>query len=747
MLPTKTESASRPASASTLIEQYPLQPQKIIKKTAQTLLVIVPALLVCALGTLAVGQGGWWSIGALMLLALVSVGVYYYETLYYRNYFYDLTPEGLVIGKGVIGRWKVTLPRHKVQEVYIDQDLLDRIFGLYDLHLSTATDISARESHMDGLGGAQAQELRTLLVRWIGEGRTTAEEGVAAGDARATGARMTGDRTNEARMMGDRATQGRTAAAAGAAATTAVIAPEALGADPSGQVPYMIWNLLLGALGLLFLFPPLVLLAPAFAVVAYLDYKALRYELRPEGIFIRSGFFIPKESIYLYRNIQDVEDSQGILDRLIGLHTLSVKTMTGASAAGSKLAYLRKDDAQRWRDRVLQSSRMAADGPGRLAYASQSTTTASATEQKTTLRQSGTARETSRLGGTPLPAQAMPFRNHFMQEAKYTSATVAVIWVLLGLLVVGMANLLVPALGWMGVLFFLGLGLLHGAAVLVFAWISMVSYYYELDPQVVRIRQRFITLSEKQIPYGKIQDVERDVSLVQSFIGLATLKLETGSKEYMSRGNPAVSASMANERIPALESADAQALKERITQRMGIGLKGLGNDPLVGIVPLDSRKPLKKTVSWILLFAGAIAVLKIIFIGLGMGLTNTASLFSLALLWDKVLFTIMVIGFIVTGIKYLYEREYYKRYYYDMNKDVLLIRKGVFGSRELTVPLERIQDVFVDRDILDRVFGLYDVYVSTATERSILNAHIDGLNAEHAEAVALMLVEAIAEKK
>ena len=102
---------------------------------------------------------------------------------------------------------------------------------------------------------------------------------------------------------------------------------------------------------------------------------------------------------------------------------------------------------------------------------------------------------------------------------------------------------------------------------------------------------------------------------------------------------------------------------------------------------------------------------------------------------------------IAIGAKYWYEREYLRKYFYDLNDDVLAIRKGVFGSRELTIPFAKIQEVFINRDILDLVFGLYDVYVSTATGRSILNAHLDGLEQDNAEKAALLIIEKIAASK
>jgi len=52
----------------------------------------------------------------------------------------------------------------------------------------------------------------------------------------------------------------------------------------------------------------------------------------------------------------------------------------------------------------------------------------------------------------------------------------------------------------------------------------------------------------------------------------------------------------------------------------------------------------------------------------------------------------------------------------------------------------------VDRDLLDVVFGLYDVHVSTPTFLSGLAAHIDGVNAENAEKLKNIILHMVKAK-
>ncbi|MEM5883174.1 MAG: PH domain-containing protein [Candidatus Aenigmatarchaeota archaeon] len=98
-------------------------------------------------------------------------------------------------------------------------------------------------------------------------------------------------------------------------------------------------------------------------------------------------------------------------------------------------------------------------------------------------------------------------------------------------------------------------------------------------------------------------------------------------------------------------------------------------------------------------------------------------------------------------VEFLYQREYFKRYFYDAKDDFLVIRKGVFAPTETILPYEKLQDVYVDQDVFDRIFKLYDVHVSTATFMSGIEAHIDGVNKENAEAIREIILENIRKSK
>ncbi len=156
--------------------------------------------------------------------------------------------------------------------------------------------------------------------------------------------------------------------------------------------------------------------------------------------------------------------------------------------------------------------------------------------------------------------------------------------------------------------------------------------------------------------------------------------------------------------------------------------------------PLEIRKPLKKTV------AGFWSYLIIIFfIGIfafSFFFSEGKSIFPKFNFWT-ILYIFIGITILFMILKYIYEVLYMKYYFYDLVGKNLIIKKGVFSRNEITLPINRLQDVYVDQDILDRIFGLYDVHVSSATIISGNLSHIDGLNKENAQAIKNLILSGI----
>ncbi len=160
--------------------EFPLSRKKIAKKTLAASLVwlILLAIYVVVSVLLAVSdtktEGKFWILGTLGaavfgIIFLIILLTYLYQRWYYAVYFYDLSPDYIIIKKGPITPHEITIPYERIQDVYVDQDLLDRMFGLYDVHLSSATISSGMAAHIDGVEKAAADGLRASLLKTVSE--------------------------------------------------------------------------------------------------------------------------------------------------------------------------------------------------------------------------------------------------------------------------------------------------------------------------------------------------------------------------------------------------------------------------------------------------------------------------------------------------------------------------------------------------------------------------------------------------
>ncbi len=140
-------------------------------------------------------------------------------------------------------------------------------------------------------------------------------------------------------------------------------------------------------------------------------------------------------------------------------------------------------------------------------------------------------------------------------------------------------------------------------------------------------------------------------------------------------------------------------------------------------IPLEQRKIWKKTISsTIVLF---ILVLFIVFWSSNMFSDASRTAFA-----GSLFVVIFIAVFIMTLV---YQYYYYRNYFYDLKKDEVIIKKGVISRIEISLAYEKIQNVYVDQDIIDRIFQLYDVHLETAGGQSGVIAHIDGVNAENSK--------------
>lgn len=158
-------------------EQFPLSGKKPLKKTMPSIVSSAIFFIIALVGGLILASFLNWSFGLIFLIVVLIGGLlcllcflmYQFQIWYFQVYFYDLTDDFIIIRKRVVTPREITIPYERVQDVYVDQDLFDRIFGLYDVHLSSATISSGMEAHIDGVEKAAADGLRKIILDKVSE--------------------------------------------------------------------------------------------------------------------------------------------------------------------------------------------------------------------------------------------------------------------------------------------------------------------------------------------------------------------------------------------------------------------------------------------------------------------------------------------------------------------------------------------------------------------------------------------------
>lgn len=165
----------------TLRQLVPIRKRKILKKSLGRIVILaIPSLIAlvlyfAGLDALRSGENGApgdYILAKETVLTSVVVGFFsvlvfynpFWEALYFVTYHYDMDEKNVVIRKGVIAKREITLPFAKITDVYVDRDILDVIFSLYDVHISTPTVESGKFAHIDGVDRAGAKKLRQLIL-------------------------------------------------------------------------------------------------------------------------------------------------------------------------------------------------------------------------------------------------------------------------------------------------------------------------------------------------------------------------------------------------------------------------------------------------------------------------------------------------------------------------------------------------------------------------------------------------------
>ena len=116
-----------------------------------------------------------------------------------------------------------------------------------------------------------------------------------------------------------------------------------------------------------------LLTLPAFPVtmiVLYIKYRTMHFRFDHEGIWKRQGLLWRRETNVAYRRIQDIHLTSGIIQRWLGLATVSIQTAAGSSTAEVTIDGVL--EAEALRDYLYTKMRGVRDGAHAAAHVPES---------------------------------------------------------------------------------------------------------------------------------------------------------------------------------------------------------------------------------------------------------------------------------------------------------------------------------------------------------------------------------------
>jgi len=352
----------------------PLSTKKIIKKTIAYS--ILPGMF---FGLLAVVFGimyyfssitsktsrefpiiSWLFWGSIISFFLIVVAIAIYQYFYYKSYLYKFDEEAAEVGKGVISRAIGHVNYARLQNVYVDQDILDRIFGIYDVHYETAGETSRFYSHVDGL----VKENADILVAFLNEKVKTLNRPAAA-------KKLNAEPKNNAKTTAPKTMTKQSFASL--SRENCPLSSKAVMASTIMVFLVIIFVIAVMAGGILYQFvftqmsPLSILLSVSITllvifILTYLCikvwYKNFSFKFDEEKGEIKTKFLSQSVSYLYYNRIQNVNVRQSIIERFFGLYSVSIETAGETSGLKFVIPGLEKENAEKLKDFLLKQAKV-----------------------------------------------------------------------------------------------------------------------------------------------------------------------------------------------------------------------------------------------------------------------------------------------------------------------------------------------------------------------------------------------------
>lgn len=435
-----------------------------------------------------------------------------------------------------------------------------------------------------------------------------------------------------------------------------------------------------GIFGLAIVFPPALLLLPlilaAGGAYEYLYWKNFEFYFEGDDLKIRSGVITKNELDIPVRRIQDIDTQKNIVERVLGITKINVKTAGGDTSKAS-LKYLESQQAEKVREELR-------DLKNRRKSSEEETSKASTQEQSVeTFYDIDDALMTfSILSGVQgLAIVAVIFLTLGIGLSAYVAATAVQMigYSLAAVILTGIASILM----------------------LVSSTFSTYSRYYDFTIEkrgdTFEYERGLFNKQGGSIPEEKIQKLEITENFLMRYLGYASLKAETAG--YTSQEDATTTSTKVLIPLDTKEEVYRRAQK-------------LGDMKIDEVQHLSDRARKRYTDRYALVSALLIAVTApLIYIGFhpGLLLIPVAALLAVkkaaSLKW-------MNIG-------------------YSLGDQNLLVMKGFWNRRTYIIPYFRFQNLMVTESIFQRRWNLGSLTVDTAGDK-VINPRIVDLDRETA---------------
>ncbi len=341
----------------------PLDRKKIIKKTIENGmwpsigLIFGVVLVIWGL----VAEGGFiFYIGGVLCFVLPLIGVYIYQSYYYKLYYYNFGDSKAEIRKGVIARSTGHVQYARIQNVYVDQDILDRIFGLYDIHYETAGEVSGIYSHVDGLNKENGDKLVEFLNSNLRERKTPQSipekmpKPVSTGMAsKVNNIATSNEILNSKNMVLSKkylitAISKHFSIVIGGSLGLIVASVNEGDVEVSSILKYVPYGII-----------ALIIIFMILYAYNWIWLRNFYFEFNNESGVIKTKVVAQSQTFIYYDRVQNININQGFLERLLGISSVIIETAAG-SGDSSKLYIpgLPYSKAEKLKDFLLEKVRL-----------------------------------------------------------------------------------------------------------------------------------------------------------------------------------------------------------------------------------------------------------------------------------------------------------------------------------------------------------------------------------------------------